>query len=273
MAPGLVSRSVVLDEQQVDHQADHLARGEVLTRRLVGQLGEAPDQLLVQVAHLQVGHLVGVQVDLGELGHHQVEQPRAIQPVDLGGEVELVEHVAGRSGEAGDVVLEVVGQVVRGGDQRGEVEPGGVVELLAGLLLEDRVEVVVPARQLRGPVEHGLLGGLEHAVQAAQHGEGEDHLAVLGLLVVAAQQVGDRPDERGVVLDGVRITRRHGVAMLPGRECPWWHSSRFGCSIPGTSAPQRQLGRCYRDYAACRPDFHSGPRQALRDSSGGAHHC
>jgi hypothetical protein len=142
MAPGLVSWAVVLDEQQVDHQANHLARGEVLARCLVGQLGELPDQLLVQVAHLEVGHLVGVQVDLGELGHHQVEQLRAVQPVDLGGEVELVEHVAGRGGEAGDVVLEVVGQVVGGGDQRGEVEPGGVVELLAGLLLEDRVEVV-----------------------------------------------------------------------------------------------------------------------------------
>jgi hypothetical protein len=205
----LVSFSVVLDEQQVDHQADHLARGEVLTRRLVGQLGEAPDQLLIQVAHLQVGHLVGVQIDLGELGHDQVEQPRAFEPVDLGGELELVEHVAGRSREAGDVVLEVVRQVVGGGDQCGEVEPRGVVELLAGLLLEDRVEVVDLARQLRGPVEHGLLGGLERAVQAAQHGEGEDHLAVLGLLVVAAQQVGDRPDERGVVLDGVRITQGH----------------------------------------------------------------
>ncbi len=75
---------------------------------LVGQLGELSDQLLVQVAHLEVGHLVGVQVHLGEPGHHQVEQLRAVQPVDLGGEVELVEHVAGRGGEAGDIVLEVV---------------------------------------------------------------------------------------------------------------------------------------------------------------------
>ncbi len=71
------------------------------------------------------------------------------------------------------------------------------------------------ARQLRHPVEHCLLGGLEHAVEAAQHGEGQDHLAVLGLLVVAPQQVGDRPDEYFVVLDGVRVTRGHRVAVLP----------------------------------------------------------
>ncbi len=126
--------------------------------------------------------LVGVQVDLGELGDHQVAQLGAVQPVDLGGDVELVQHVAGRGLEAGDVVLEVVGQFVRGGDQRGEVEPGGVVELLTGDLLEDRVEVVHLARQLFCPVEHGLLGGLEHAVQPTQHGERQDHSAVLGLL-------------------------------------------------------------------------------------------
>ena len=53
-----------------------------------------------------------------------------------------------------------------------------------------------PDRQL---VQHGLLGGLQHAVQATEHGERQDDLAVVGLLVVAAEQVGDRPDERGKI--------------------------------------------------------------------------
>jgi hypothetical protein len=42
--------------------------------------------------------------------------------------------------------------------------------------------------------------GVEDAVEAAEHREGEDHPAVLGLLVVAAQQLGHRPDEPGVVV-------------------------------------------------------------------------
>ena len=50
-------------------------------------------------------------------------------------------------------------------------------------------------------VEHGVLGRLEHAVEAADHRQRQDHLAVLGLLVVAAQQVGHGPDEGGVVAD------------------------------------------------------------------------
>ena len=45
--------------------------------------------------------------------------------------------------------------------------------------------------------QHGGLGRLQHAVEPAQHGERQDDLAVLGLLVVAAQQVGDGPDEVG----------------------------------------------------------------------------
>ena len=45
------------------------------------------------------------------------------------------------------------------------------------------------------------LRGLEDAVEPAQDDERQDDLPVLGLLVVAAQQVGDRPDEAGVVVD------------------------------------------------------------------------
>ena len=58
---------VVLGEEQVDHEPDDLAGREVLPGRLVGEFGEPPDQLLVEVAHLQVGDDVGVQVDVGEL--------------------------------------------------------------------------------------------------------------------------------------------------------------------------------------------------------------
>jgi hypothetical protein len=50
---GLGQGLVVLDEQQVDHQADHLARGEVLAGGLVGELGELADQLLEHGAHLR----------------------------------------------------------------------------------------------------------------------------------------------------------------------------------------------------------------------------
>jgi hypothetical protein len=49
-----------------------------------------------------------------------------------------------------------------------------------------------------GSFEDGGLGGFEDAIQAAQDSERQDDLAVVGLFVVAAEQVGDGPDESSV---------------------------------------------------------------------------
>ncbi len=94
---------VVVDEQQVHHQPDDLARREVLSGGLVGELRELADQLLVEVAHLDVRDDVRVQVDLGELADDLVEEVGPAQPLDLDAEVELVDDVLGRLGEAPDV--------------------------------------------------------------------------------------------------------------------------------------------------------------------------
>jgi hypothetical protein len=67
-----------------------------------------------------------------------------------------------------------------------------------GNLVQHHVEALqVAALQLRVPFDHLRLGRLQHAVEAAQDGERQDHLAVVRLLVVAAQQVGDLPQEAG----------------------------------------------------------------------------
>jgi hypothetical protein len=90
--PGWREHRVVLGEQQVDHQADDLARGEVLTGRLVGLLGEAPDQVLEDGAHhVRVDH-VRVQVHLGEARHHLVQQVGLVQLVHLLAELEALDE-------------------------------------------------------------------------------------------------------------------------------------------------------------------------------------
>jgi hypothetical protein len=66
----------------------------VLARRLVRELGEAPDQLLVEITHLEVRDRAGVQVNLRELANHQVQQVGLIQLGDLGVEVELLEYTS-----------------------------------------------------------------------------------------------------------------------------------------------------------------------------------
>ena len=59
---------VVLDEEEIDHEPDDLARREVLAGGLVRELGELADELLVEVAHLDVADRVGMKIDLGDLG-------------------------------------------------------------------------------------------------------------------------------------------------------------------------------------------------------------
>ena len=133
---------VVLGEEQVDHQADDLAGGEVLSRRLIGQFGESPDQLLVEVAHLQVGDDVGVEVDVGELADHLVEQIGLRQPCDLDVEVELVDDLPCAAAEPGDVAPQVPGDLAGVVEEAAEVEGRGVVEVLPGHVLQDRVDVL-----------------------------------------------------------------------------------------------------------------------------------
>ena len=75
---------------------------------------------------------------------------------------------------------------------------------LLGGVIQHRLDVgELTALQAGMLGEHRRLGGLEHAVEAAQHGERQDHAAVLGGLVRAAQQVGDALDEADLVAETV----------------------------------------------------------------------
>ncbi|MNZ98166.1 hypothetical protein D3C78_1174430 [compost metagenome] len=62
--------------------------------------------------------------------------------------------------------------------------------------------------------QNGGLGRPQHALHAPQQGERQDDAAVLRLLEIAAQQVGDGPEEGGGL--GV-IFRVHGGESLVGQ--------------------------------------------------------
>src|SRR5690606_31519192 len=66
--------------------------------------------------------------------------------------------------------------------------------------------------------QHLGLGRRQYAVQAAQHGERQDDLAVLGLLVIAAEQVRDGPDEgrKSLLVQG--ISRFNNESGRPARD-------------------------------------------------------
>jgi hypothetical protein len=138
---GLGQGVVVLDEEEVDHQPDDLARGEVLAGGLVGKLGELADELLEDRAHLGVADDLGVQVDVGELLGDEVEQAGLGQLVDLGVELEALEDVAHGGREPLHVGAEVLADVVLVAHELLQVERRGVVEELAGLAEQEGLGV------------------------------------------------------------------------------------------------------------------------------------
>ena len=155
-----------------------------------------------------------MEVDRGELLRDHVKQARLGQPVDLRLEVELLEDVAHGRGKAVDVRAQVGGDVVLVAHQLLEVERRTVVEALLGDAGQHHIGAELLLLERLGLLKHGRLGGLEHAVEAAQDGEREDHLAVVGLLEVASEKIGDGPDEGGEVGVGhgelLRLRRESG---------------------------------------------------------------
>ncbi len=102
-----------------------------------------------------------------------------------------------RIGQAEDIGAQVRSDVVLIAHERFQIETRGVVERLPGPLPQERIgrhALGVPQRQL---LEHRLFCRCQHAIDPTQHREREDHLAIVRLLVVTPQQIGDTPEEGG----------------------------------------------------------------------------
>ena len=93
-AGGVVDREMLVRDrniQQLDHQADDFARGKVFPGLVTALFRKAPQQLLVDVAHLQPGELVGAEreflvlvQDRGQpvILHHQPDGCSIIEMLD-----------------------------------------------------------------------------------------------------------------------------------------------------------------------------------------------
>ena len=144
---------------------------------------------------MSVVDLVWVQIDLREPLGDEVEQLVLGQPVDLGHKVEPLEDVTDGGGEPLNVGVKVLGDVVLIAHELVHIEPRHIGEALTRLAQDERLRVQPRLLFLRVFGQHRGLSGFQNAVQTPQDGKGQDDLAVIRLLVVAAQKVGDRPDE------------------------------------------------------------------------------
>ena len=188
---------LVAGQQQVDHEMDHVAGGEVLAGVLFQRLVELPDELLEDGAHGEVVDRVRVEIHLriAEPLHHLEQETRLVELGDGVVEVELLQHLAHVGAEPGDVVAQILRDVGGVGQQLGEVVAGRVVEGESGGGLKQPLGVLdlvlVPGLDLH----HLQLAGGQHAVEPAQHGERQNHVLVLPTLEGVPNQVRHTPDE------------------------------------------------------------------------------
>ena len=186
----LLQHGAVAIDQQPHHQADHLARREVLARVFVRLLVEAPDQIFEDGPHRVVVHVVGMQVGIAQLLDQREQQALLVEGVDGAAHLETVDHLAHVVGEAVDVGAQVLADVLRVIDQLREVELRDVVEGVARRAAKLPVHVLQALGfQVLVPLQHLFLGRREHAVQPPQHGEWKDDVRVLAAFEVVAQNL------------------------------------------------------------------------------------
>ena len=167
-AGGIIQRlpvARVLTEHEPDHELYHFARREVLTGGLAGLLRKLTDELLENVAHLMIRDRFGLQVDFIESAEQPRQQTGALQPGGLFGKTETFENVANVRRES----FQVAWQQVRIARDAGKINTAGV----------------------RLPAE------------PTQDGEWQNDTAVFRTPVVAAQQIGETPDEADFFLKPV----------------------------------------------------------------------
>ena len=208
----------VAREHEIHHQMDDVARGEVLAGVLVQGFVELAEQLFEDGAHRRVVDRARVQIDALEPLHHLEQEPRLVELADRVVEVEPFHHAPHVVAESGDVVPQIAGKPGGIREQPVEVVLRCVVEGESGSSAKLPVQLLEAAlAQLRLPSQHPLLGRREHAVEAAQHRQGQDDVLVLAALEAVADEVRDPPDEADDLAVVHRVTRTHARAGLHPR--------------------------------------------------------
>jgi hypothetical protein len=133
---------------------------------------------------------------------------------DLVAELEVLQDVLDVGREAVEVRLEVGLELLLAstGLEIAQGELRGIVESLARSLPKSLVLIGDLGLVERRPhIEHSLLGRLEHGVEAAQDGHGQDHVTVLATDVEIAEDVVRNPPDE--IRDPVEVAVAHRLSQ------------------------------------------------------------
>ena len=169
---GRGEKLIIVDEQDVHHQADDLTRREMITSGFIRQFIETTDEVLEDQPHLLIRHRVGRQIHITELRDDEIEDIRFTHFFDFALELEKIEDSADVGREPFDVTDEMLFDVVRVALQLLERQGRVIVKALASSSVEELVERVIIqfiAFALFMLRKHFRLRRRKHAIKTAQH--------------------------------------------------------------------------------------------------------
>ncbi len=131
---------IVVDEQDIHHQTDDLAGGEMVAGCLIGQFVESANQIFEDQSHLLVWNIVRMQIHLTKLGDDKIEDVRLAHLLDLCFELEEVEDGVDVGGESFNVAHKVLVNVVRVALEFFKIEWRMIMESLTGSPVQHLIE-------------------------------------------------------------------------------------------------------------------------------------
>ena len=193
---------VRVGEEQIGHEVDDVAAGEMRPGFLPEGFGKPAHKILEDIAAVHRADAVGAEVSLRgvEFLDDEIKGVALHHPLDDVIEVEFLEHILHVGGKSCKIVAEVGLDVLRVGQQLVEVEPADVIELVPGRLRQKAVDDLETLDFFIG-VLHLLPRRREAVVKPLHHGHGKDDKAVFVGLERAAQHIRHVPDHGGLLGD------------------------------------------------------------------------
>ena len=204
-------------EEEIHHQLDHFARGEMFARLFVGLLCTDADELFEDVAHLHIVDLSGGEIDLREGFDDLVEEILLRHPGDLLVEPEALHDAAYVRRELADVAVEIRGELIRIVEQLLEIKFREIVKRALRNFLEQASNDCLRFL-LNGGIlfENRRLGWREQTVKTPENGQRQDDLAIFVPFIRPTQKIADAPNE--VCELGMRRGRHWRKKLTEGKE-------------------------------------------------------
>ena len=233
-------------KHQGNEEPHHIAGCIVFPARFVRHFRELTQQLFEHRTHGMVVNPVRMQIYFGELINQRIQFLVLEQFFNRFIQLKILDDLMHILREPVEVVREVHFQSVRVRLQPLQVVSRGIVEGQTGFLFDDRIDIVYFIFERFIQFNNFILMRFDEAIEAPQHHEGQDHIAVfMGFEQSPQFIVAHFPYKRGYFLKPVG----HGSKIGDWGEGRLANTRQFNGKIMPPTRKIKTQGRFYKTMA------------------------